>query len=403
MSGLKSAYGLKPATHDADLTEVRRGTPMGELLRRYWHPVGLAADAGGKPRLVRALGEDLILFRDGEGRAGLLHPRCAHRGASLIYGRVEQRGIRCCYHGWLFDINGQCLEQPCEPQGGRARHDRFRQPGYPTAERYGLIFAYLGPPDRQPVLPRYNVLENLETGEFIEADDTSIGGGGPVVVPCNWLQHFENVMDPYHVPILHGSFSGDQFNQQMSLMPAAAEFSETSRGILCLSERVLGGGRLYLRTSEAVIPTVRAVANPRSEGTNLCSILGWVLPIDDTSFRIYSAGRVTEHGALARIRSRLNGKLWQELTEEEHRDFPGDYEAQVSQGAITQHSEEHLVSSDRGVGLLRRLLRRQLAVVAAGENPIGTTFDEIDALVTLEAGTAVREPDAKPATDSVLS
>jgi hypothetical protein len=99
----------------------------------------------------------------------------------------------------------------------------------------------------------------------------------------------------------------------------------------------------------------------------------------------------------------LNGKLWQELTEEEHRDFPGDYEAQVSQGAITQHSEEHLVSSDRGVGLLRRLLRRQLTVVAAGENPIGTTFDESDALVTLEAGTAIREPDAKPATDSALS
>jgi hypothetical protein len=99
----------------------------------------------------------------------------------------------------------------------------------------------------------------------------------------------------------------------------------------------------------------------------------------------------------------LNGKLWQELTEEEHRDFPGDYEAQVSQGAITQHSEEHLVSSDRGVGLLRRLLRRQLAVIAAGENPIGTTFAEVDALVTLEAGTAIREPDTKPATDSVLS
>ena len=95
-----TAYGLAPATHDKELTEVGAGTPMGELLRRYWHPVGLVADAGSTPRPVRVLGEDLILFRDGRGRAGLVHPRCAHRGASLYYGRVEAEGIRCCYHGW---------------------------------------------------------------------------------------------------------------------------------------------------------------------------------------------------------------------------------------------------------------------------------------------------------------
>jgi nitrite reductase/ring-hydroxylating ferredoxin subunit len=392
MPGLKSAYGSTRPTHDAELTEVGRGTPTGELLRRYWHPVGLATDAGATPRLVRVLGEDLVLFRDGQDRVGLLHPRCAHRGASLVYGRVEQRGIRCCYHGWLYDVEGQCLEQPCEPHGGRAGHDRFRQPGYPITERYGLLFAYLGPPERRPVLPRYNVLDNLGPGEILEADDSSIGGGGPVIVPCNWLQHFENVMDPFHVPILHGSFSGDQFNQQMSLMPSA-EFYETARGILCHSKRVLPDGKVYLRISEAILPTVRAVANPRSDGTALCSLLGWVLPIDDTSFRIYSAGRVTEHGALARIRSRIQGKLWQELTEAEHREFPGDYEAQVSQGAITLYSEEHLVSSDKGVALLRRQLRGQVATVAAGKDPLGTAFDDAQALVTVEAGTAILEPD----------
>ena len=390
MPGLKSAYGLRSPTHEAALTEVRRGTPMGELLRRYWHPVGLSADAGGKPRQIRALGEDLILFRDGNGRPGLLHPRCMHRGASLLYGRVESRGIRCCYHGWLFDVEGQCLEQPCEPREHRL--ERFRQPGYPVQERYGLIFAYLGPPERQPVLPRWNVLEELQPGEFLEADDCSIGGGGPVIVPCNWLQHFENVMDPFHVPILHGSFSGDQFNPQMSLMPKA-EFSETDRGIMCHSKRELSNGKVYLRISEAVLPTVRAVANPRSESTALCSLLGWILPIDDTCFRIYSSGRVTEHGALTRIRSRIKGKLWHELTPEEHRDFPGDYEAQVSQGAITLHSEEHLVSSDKGVGLLRALLRQQLRAVAEGGNPIGTAFDASQALVRLNAGTAILEAD----------
>ncbi|MDB6001081.1 MAG: phenoxybenzoate dioxygenase, partial [Rhizobacter sp.] len=115
-----TAYGMKAPTYNAALTEVRAGTPMGEMLRRYWHPVGLTADACDVPRQVRVLSEDLILFRDKSGVAGLVHPRCAHRGASLFYGKVEEHGIRCCYHGWLFDAQGHCLDQPCEPDGGKA-------------------------------------------------------------------------------------------------------------------------------------------------------------------------------------------------------------------------------------------------------------------------------------------
>ena len=107
-------------------------------------------------------------------------------------------------------MEGHCLEQPCEPDGGRQR-ERMRQPWYPVQERYGLIFAYMGPPERKPVLPRYEALEALDEGEFLEADDTSVGGGGPAIIPCNWLQHYENLMDTFHVPILHGSFSGTQF------------------------------------------------------------------------------------------------------------------------------------------------------------------------------------------------
>ncbi|MFL6662823.1 MAG: Rieske 2Fe-2S domain-containing protein, partial [Rhizobacter sp.] len=213
-----TAYGRKPRTHNPTLTEVGAGTPMGELLRRYWHPVGLAADAGETPRQVRVLGEELILFRDKTGRPGLVYPHCAHRGSSLYYGRVEERGIRCCYHGWLFDVEGHCVEQPCEPEGGRARN-RARQPWYPVAERYGMVWAYLGPPEKKPVLPRYEALETLDPGEFIEADDHSIGGGGPPIIPCNWLQHYENLVDPFHVVVLHSSFSGTQFVEQMAVMP----------------------------------------------------------------------------------------------------------------------------------------------------------------------------------------
>ena len=153
---------MKPSANRTELTEVGRGTPMGELLRRYWHPVGLAADATDTPRKVRVLGEDLILFRDRQRPApACCTPRCCHRGTTLYYGKVEERGIRCCYHGWLFDVEGHCLEQPCEPDGGAVR-DKVRQPWYPVQERYGLIFAYLGPPEKKPVLPRYECLESMD-------------------------------------------------------------------------------------------------------------------------------------------------------------------------------------------------------------------------------------------------
>ena len=383
------AYGRLDPTSFDDLTRVGAGTPMGELLRRYWHPVGLAADANATPRLIRILGEDLVLFRDGNGQPGLLYPRCMHRGASLYYGRVEERGIRCCYHGWLFDAAGHCLEQPCEPNtdiaDGLARtRANARQPWYPLEERYGLVFAYLGPAARQPPLPRYDALDDLGDGESIEADDSSIGSGGPQIVPCNWLQHFENVMDPFHVPILHGSFSGAQFVAQMAQMPSVT-FEETARGIRSTSLRTVDG-RTFRRITEAVLPTLRVVPSPRVGHYDRVESIGWTLPIDDTTFRIYVAGRIRETGELGRMRSRYGGKTWSELTPEEHRAMPGDYEAQTSQGAITFHSEEHLRTSDKGIALLRRMLRKQLAVVAAGGDPPGTGREAARDVIRLDAG-----------------
>jgi nitrite reductase/ring-hydroxylating ferredoxin subunit len=382
-----SAYERPTPTFHESLTLVGRGTPMGELLRRYWHPVGLISDATDIPRLVRILGEDLILFRDGQGHAGLLYPRCAHRGASLFYGRVEGDGIRCCYHGWKFTVDGNCIDQPCEPDNGAKTCRLVRQPHYPVKELYGLIFAYMGPLEKQPILPRYDVLEELGPGEFVEADANSIGSGGPVIVPCNWLQHFENVMDPFHVPILHGSFSGNQFTAKMAVMPKV-KFEYTARGTRSVQLRDVEGG-VHRRITEAVLPTVRAVANPRADTEGPCSLLGWVLPIDDTNFRIYSAGRVTEPGQLAKIRSHYAGRLWQELTAEEHQRMPGDFETQVSQGAISFHSEEHLNSSDRGISMLRKVYRDQLTALSEGKDPIGVAFDEANALVRLDAGTAI--------------
>src|SRR5262245_18119859 len=225
-----TAYGRPAPTYRAELAEVRGGTPMGELLRRYWHPIGLAADASATPRLLRVLGEDLVLFRDRSGRPGLVYPHCAHRGASLVYGKVDERGIRCCYHGWLFDVQGHCLEQPCEPDLGGPSRERRRQPWYSVQELYGLVWAYLGPPEKKPVLRRYEALEELGDGEFVDADDSSIGGGGPRIIPCNWLEHYENLVDPFHVVIRHGSFSGTQLVEAMSLMPEVT-WDETPLGV----------------------------------------------------------------------------------------------------------------------------------------------------------------------------
>src|SRR3954453_17616544 len=146
-----SAYGRRLLSNDQEreLLAVGPGTPGGEYLRRYWHPIELSADVTTRPKQVRLLGEDLILFRDGKGRPGLLTPNCAHRGTSLYYGKVDEDGIRCCYHGWQFDIEGRCIDQPCEPDGGVHR-SRIRQPWYPLEERYGLVFAYMGPPSKKP-------------------------------------------------------------------------------------------------------------------------------------------------------------------------------------------------------------------------------------------------------------
>ena len=364
---------------------------MGELLRRYWHPIGLTTHATQTPRKVRALGEDLVLFRDLHGRPGLVHAGCCHRGTTLYYGKVDEDGIRCCYHGWAFDVEGRCTSQPCEPEDGRSMN-KVRQPWYPVKEQYGLIFTYMGPPDRMPILPKYDCLEIMDEGEFLEANDTSVGSGGPVIVDCNWLQHFENVVDPFHVPILHGSFSGAQFIEQMGAMPEVT-FEKAAQGIKVTSLRPLDDGRTHRRVTMAVLPTLRVVPNPRVAQFARVETIGWVLPIDDTSFRIYTVGRTREKGALVKQRSRLNGKLWEELSDEEHQKFPGDYEAHTGQGKIASHADENLRSTDKGIVMLRRLLRSQIEAVAAGEDPIGVSFDEALPAIEFEAGNFVLEED----------
>ncbi len=389
MTEVFSAYDLPVPSYRSELTAVGRGTPMGELFRRYWHPVATSEDAGATPRKIRVLGEELVLFRDGQGHAGLVYPRCAHRGADLYYGKVEDEGIRCCYHGWLFSVEGRCLDQPCEPEGGLHR-DRVRQPCYPLREYHGLVFAYMGPSQHRPDFPLYEVLEEQVDGEQVVCDDTSIGSGGPVVVDCNWLQHYENVMDPFHVPVLHGTFSGLQFNERLAALPKV-RFEYTDRGIRSHQDRDLEDGGHLHRISELMVPNLRIVPDPRVRKSGPAAWISWVLPIDDTSFRIYTIARVADPDELRTAKSTFAGRPWSELTEAEHREMPGDYEAQAGQGPITFHSEEHLASTDRGITMLRRLLARQVEAVARGEDPVGTARGRGEHMVATTAGNYLEE------------
>ena len=184
------------AQENKELTSVMPGTPMGELFRRYWHPIAATAELDDHPtKDVRILGEDLVLYKDKSGTLGLIERFCPHRRVDLSYGIPEEHGLRCMYHGWMMDETGQCVEQPFEETvhpDGRFK-EKVKVAGYPVQSYGGLVFAYLGPAPA-PLLPHW------ETFEW-EGGWSDIG---IVELPCNWLQCMENSMDPVHLEWLHG-------------------------------------------------------------------------------------------------------------------------------------------------------------------------------------------------------
>ncbi len=379
-----TGYGrnLNPS-YDHDLVEVGSGTRGGELLRRYWHPFARSDEATDIPKEVRLLGEDLVLFRDLNGRAGLVVPRCCHRGTTLLYGKVEEDGIRCCYHGWLFDIEGYCLDQPCEPDRGRNKAG-YRQRWFPVVEYNGLIFAYLGPPEKKPVFPRYDIFEDMTDDDDIVIVD-HFAFGGPIVAPCNWFQTHENSMDPYHIFILHNAISGPQFHPDLQNWPEI-DWQTTDYGITATADRDISDGRHLHRVTEVRFPTIRVIPTPTLLYTGKTNNMSWAVPIDDTHTKVYAMVRKPKGQPAQGLPVYAGSQTWFDLTDEEHQRYPGDYEAQVGQGAITAHSDEHLSSSDRGVSMVRRMWKQQLDVIDAGGDPLGATFDESAAIFSLRAG-----------------
>ncbi len=379
-----SAYGRPPQHSNKRLTEVGPGMPMGELMRRYWQPIAVSTDLGDLPKKVKILGEELVLFRDRHGRPGLLYPRCMHRGTTLYYGKVEDRGIRCCYHGWLFDVEGNCLEQPCEPNG-EWYPERCRQPWYPVEELYGFVFAYLGPPEKKPVLPRYDNLEDIGSDQILVSMIGGLGATGDLsldVVPNSWLQMNDNVMDPFHVHVLHSTLTGPQFAAEFAIMPKV-DFFQTDEGVCYSAVRELEDGQTVDRISSWLMPNIMSVPDIGLRA-GYSSGVAWVVPVDDSHYVQAFAMKMPKGAPPLRIT--LGGKSWGDMTEEEHQRTPGDFEAQYGQGPISLHSEEHLATSDRGVIMQRKLLMQHMDIVAKGGDPMGVNFDPDKATVHIRSG-----------------
>jgi len=275
-----------------------------------------------------------------------------------------------------------------EPDAGHPLRDRLRQPWYPVEERYGLVFAYLGPPEKKPALPRFDNLEDLAADETIFVQTGGRGSTGDnslEVVPYSWTHMNDNVMDPFHVQVLHSTISGPQFAAQFALMPEV-RFFPTEEGVCYSAVRKLDDGREVDRISSWICPNIMSVPDIQLRAGKSTGI-AWVVPVDDGSYVQVFARKAPKNGPSPFNQPILmGGKRWGEMTEEEHQRFPGDYEAQAGQGSISLHSEEHLATSDRGIVMQRRTLERQIEVIAQGGNPMGVSFDPANATVHVRSG-----------------
>jgi len=358
------------AEQNDELTQVEPGTPMGELLRRYWYPVAFTRELEEFPvKHTRLLGEDFAVFKTPRGRYGIVAEACPHRRASLAYGVVEPDGIRCPYHGWLFGTDGACLDQPAEREDTHFR-DRVAVRAGRVQELGGLVWAYLGPDTAEhpaPLLPRFDV--------FVMDGVRDIGWAD---LPCNFLQIMENAVDPHHVEWLHGRYFEFTGRHQGFEAPASfakkhvkVGFDAFEWGII--KRRVLEGAS-EADDDWAVGHPLVFPYNMRVGGANIEQMQIRV-PVDrfTTRFMLYSVHAPAgiaypeqpqvpdypipvfdEHG-----RHRVDYVEGQDIM------------AWVTQGPVTDRTVEHLGRSDVGVTLLRRMFKQQLAVVAAGGDPLG--------------------------------
>ena len=390
------------------LAHVGPGTPTGEWFRRYWLAVGTAADLRDIPLGLKILGEELVLFRDPKGQLGLLGLHCPHRGTSLEYGDIENEGIRCPYHGWLFDVSGNCLEQPAEPKES-AFHQKVKHLSYPVRELGGLIFAYMGPDrDNPPPLPRYSPLIDR--------------GGQRQIEPLrhndyNWFNFYENSADPTHICVLHrhSGYGEQTWGDQFFSYHDMPEFNpiETDYGLkVVMTKPGPTSETEVVDTMSLALPSIIQIGDTEfvhakvdaakllNEGSH-CEHILFLTPHDDEHFMIFTVNYYTGpdpdfFAKLERMRAtEVPKEKIKEYDRRKYMPYKGnvrqeDLMTQGTQGLLGER-EEHLGSSDRGVLMLRRLVRDAIeAVVQEGQPKGALPRERADEIVQLDSFTGVR-------------
>ncbi|MDC0436056.1 aromatic ring-hydroxylating dioxygenase subunit alpha [Candidatus Pelagibacter sp.] len=356
---------------DESLARTDSATPCGEYIRRYWHPVALSSEVSEVPKEIRILGEDLVIFKTTKGNIGLVHKACPHRRASMAYGKTEERGIRCCYHGWLFSPDGEILETPGEDPDSKPAEklrETFKLGAYPVIEFNGLVFSYLGPMNKIPEFPHYDAFEipgNTSSPYRIDYN-------------CNWIQVLDAIMDPVHTSFLHGQSSGIQFSEGFAEIGEIDFYERGIQYLGCNTRRI--NDNVWIRVNELILPNfTQAGAAFAADGTKSryfgrSSFTRWVVPVDDYHCIALAWANFGERGDPIEYNNQEGyekieaGEIMNRTIEEKQKS-PGDTEAVEGMGSISSHKGEHLMPTDRGVMIYRRRIRKLIDNLEKGQDP----------------------------------
>ena len=380
---------------DNDLvTQVGPGTPMGELFRRFWLPVMLSEEVpnpDSTPVRIKVLGEKLIGFKDSNGRVGIVDAYCPHRGAPLFFGRNEECGLRCVYHGWKFDVDGNCVELPNSPEGETYK-DKVQIKAYPAVERAGLVWAYMGPKDKQPPMPGFDWLNVPQENRYLMK----------FILQCNYLQGMEGDYDPSHAMYLHSTLDNNASNRALQVSQVGNTFQDprqiyvdiedTDGGIEFVSSGNAERGKL-MSLGHWMMPIfcTAGIAGPGIFSSNMrvpiddesCMFyrLRWSYdPIPDYEMAEYKYGQFTHPelipGTFYTKANMQNDYMVDRIAQKNYsytgiKNFPLQDIALIEDqwGPIAEREKEHLVRSDEGIIRVRQRLIRTARKLMEGEEP----------------------------------
>ncbi len=381
-----SGYHKRDApSEDAELTHTDPGTPLGEYMRRFWQPVCLSEQLTDVPHAIRIMGEDLVAFRDKKGQIGVLARHCSHRGASLEYGIVQDRGIRCCYHGFHYDVDGTIIEVPGEPDKGARLRQTVSQGAYPAFERDGIVFAYMGPPEKRPAFIEYDAFTHANGTRLVPFTN---------VFPCNYLQVMDNIADQLHTSLLHnptllygGKLPDDVKRQAAGFLLAGfaplpvMDYAEVrdGTGMVFIAGRRMSEDKVWVRINDLIVPNITQHAYLYEDGMrrrvfHRVHMSRWYVPVDDTHSIIFG-WRMFGDEIDPRRMGRQERLGWDNMdfldgqvgdrSYADGQKMPGDWEAIMSQRPIAVHALENPMAGDIGVHLNRKLIRDAVR----GKNP----------------------------------